>query len=341
MPQPLNSVTTTASQYINTHSVEGTHSVETGVTATIGQATSASVSFHEGPNTHKKQGVLYAPFAAPDIVDMAIGKNMVRAQNGKPIYPLICRNEQDRATLEQVRTTQLSRWQADYEEDSLQLKEYMGHMTQHGFTEEEARQNYPLGPKVFDKVQERLNNKYPALIDALTNLTIKSSDALKSLSPDQHKLYLLGHGGAGMNILAADQACQKGMVTAKEVAHQLAEGGLDKHFTDIRVTACWSADTCAPTSFQKVDLERASQPQTQRSGFLGLFGKKEVVAEPFAQTLSNEMKREGFELPIVSGYHGLGMTFSSFSGEHHLRRLPNSQESNTRASTVREVFIPV
>lgn len=340
MLQPINSVTTTASQYIDTHSVEGTHSVETGVTATTGQATSASVSFHEGPNTHKKQGVLYAPFAAPDIVDMAIGKNMVRAKNGKPIYPLICRNEQDRAALEQVRTTQLSSWQADYEADTLHLKEYMDQMTQQGCTEEEARQKYPLGPEGLEKVQKRIA-KYQSLIDALTNLTIKSSDALKSLSPDQHKLYVVGHGGAGMNILAADHSCQQGMVTAKEVAHQLAEGGLDKHFTDIRVTACWSADTCAPTSFQKSDLERASQPQTQRSGFLGLFGKNEVVAEPFAQTLSNEMKREGFELPIVSGYHGQGLTFSSFSGEHHLRRLPNSQESNTRASTVREVFLPV
>ncbi|WP_108986483.1 hypothetical protein [Edwardsiella ictaluri] len=269
---------------------------------------------------------------------MAIGKNMVRTKQSKPIYPLLSRNEQDKATLEQMRATLLSKWKEEYEAEILHLKEYIDQITQHGLTEKEARQHYPLGPEGFDNIQKRIV-KYCALIDALTNLTIKSSNDLKSLSPDQHKLYVVGHGGAGMDILAEDPACQQGMVTAKEIAHQLAEGGLDKRFTDIRVTACWSADTCEPTSFQKSALDLASQPETQRSGFLGLFGKKEIVAEPFAQTLSNEMTREGFEQPRVSGYHGIGMTFSSF-GEHNLRRLPESEESDARASTVRRVFIP-
>ncbi|MBZ6067275.1 hypothetical protein LA374_13820 [Aeromonas schubertii] len=334
---PINGVTTTAS-----HSIV-THGVDTGATTRIGQATSANVSFHEGPNTHQKQGVLYAPFAAPDIVEMAIGKNMIRAQQGKPLYPLICRNEQDKATLEQLRTTLLNTRKEDYEVMTSGLNDYINQMAKNGFTEEEARQNFPSGgPERFDRLQNNIS-KLPPMIDALTNLTIKGSDDLKLLPPNQHKLYVVGHGGAGMDILAADQACQQGMVTAKEVAHQLAEGGLDKRFTDIRVTACWSADTCAPTSFQKSALDRASQPKTQQSGFLGLFGfgKKEVVAEPFAQTLSNAMKREGFEQPRVSGYHGTGMTFSSFLGEHHLRRLPDSQESDARASTVRQFFIPV
>ncbi|MFV3350074.1 hypothetical protein [Aeromonas veronii] len=335
--QPISGVNSPATQTI----AAATHAVKTDATTRTGQATSASVSPHEGPNTHKKQGVLYAPFAGSDIVNMAIGKNMVRAQQGKPIYPLISSNEQDKATLEQLRTTQLSSWKNDYAADLLFRQEYMDQMTQRGFTEQEARQYFPLGPEGFDKLQKGLT-KYPPIIDALTNLTIKSSNDLKSLSPDQHKLYVVGHGGAGMDILAADEGCQHGMATAKDVAHQLAESGLDKRFTDIRVTACWSADTCAPTSFQKSALDLAAQPKTQRSGFLGLFGKQELVAAPFAQILSNEMKREGFEQPRVKGYHGIGMTFSSFigDGEHHLRRLPKTQESDARASTVRQVFIP-
>ncbi|MNJ37201.1 hypothetical protein D3C77_320100 [compost metagenome] len=143
-----------------------------------------------------------------------------------------------------------------------------------------------------------------------------------------------------MNLLAADEACQNGIATAKDVAQQLREGGLHTAFHDFRVKACHSADTRLPASFNAKELARASKPKTHRTGgFLGLFGKKEIEAEPFAQTLSNELKTVGFEQPNVAGYHGAGVTISA--EDHHYRRLPESQESNIRSSSVRKRFIPV
>lgn len=310
------------------------HTANTNATTPIGKPISAGVSFNEGPNTHKTR-VMYAPFASPDMVKMAIGQNLVRTQQGKPISPLICRTEQDKSELEKTRKISIREQEQEIEKLQSKIsdhKEVVDLVKEGGFTHEEACDVGLLTPSELQKTEERLNVLLHTS-DALKNLTITNSDALKSLSPDQHKLYVLGHGGPGLDLLAADPDCKQGKVTAYTLALQLAKAGLDPLFSDIRVTSCYSADTRVPVSLKDPDaLKDASKPRILRNG---------NRREPFAQTLSTKMRNVGFTQVSVSGYHGQGLTFSSFMGDgkHHLHKLPD-QESGTISSTVRQIFTP-
>ncbi|WCH23634.1 hypothetical protein [Aeromonas salmonicida] len=340
------------------------HTANTDATTPIGQATSASVSFNEGPNTHKERA-MYAPFPALDMVRIAAFENATRRRNGKTEAPLICGNQAElegirqglisvnenaiKETLSIINEIQYSIenpviWDPlDSAEDSPEFwdpldsaedsPEYWdkldsGEIIPDRKSQFAYLQSWELEALLVEQTEDL--DMLSSVVDALKNLTIETSDALKLLSPGQHKLYVLGHGEPGSDVLSADSECRHGMVTAMKVAHLLAEQGLNKGFRDVRVTSCFSADTCVPTSFKEPALYKASQPLFAPNG--------DVVAEPFAQTLSNEMKRVGFEQPRVSGYHGAGL--SSIYAEHHQYCLPDTQEPVVRASIVRQVFIP-
>lgn len=309
------------------------HATQTASTPQAGQATGASSSPLPGPSS-QKTGSLYAAFASEDIVQQALGKNLSRDTNGKPLYPLIARNDQDRGALEQWRqheANDLTQRSQSFNQGIQKLQ------SQHGLTRDQIRT--AMGPQSFDAGQAAAN-RLQQEADILARMEIRSNQngqELAHLRPGNDKLYIIGHGGPGMNILAADQQCLQGKATAADVAGQLASGGLDKAFSDIRVTACYSADTRAPSSFAPRHLAQAAKPNTERSGFLGLFGTKTVKAEPFAQTLSNELKKAGFAQPNVAGYHGAGVTFST---DHQQRRLPGTQEADVRSSDVRQRFAP-
>ncbi|NOJ23248.1 hypothetical protein [Vibrio coralliilyticus] len=321
--------------------IQANHSIATSSTASTSQSSGAQYGEVTGVTTsnlsmtssQSKQGAIYAPFAAEDIVTQALGRNLPRASQGKELYPLISRSDQDKATLEQHRNEQI----ADLSKH-IQFDNKINEIVQNtGATRDEIRQL--MGPDLFDKGMSA-DLRFKQEVDVLKRLDIQSNEGQQQLSKLQagkDKLYIVGHGGAGMNILAADQACAQGKVTAGDLASQLREGGLPKSFNDIRVTACYSADTKSPKSFHHKDLQRAAQPTTHKTGFLGLFGPKEVKAEPFAQTLSNKLKSEGFEQPDVTGYHGAGV---SLSPEHHHRRLPETKEQDARSSTVKQHFYP-
>lgn len=277
---------------------------------------------------------MYAPFASEDMVQQALGRNLSRDTNNKPLYPLVARNDQDRDALEQWRqqkSAYFSQRAQPFEQTVQQMQ------SQHNLSRAQIRNM--MGAQDFDKAQAA-SQRFRQQSDILRRLEIRSNEngqELSKLRLDQHKLYIIGHGGPGMNILAADEECQQGMASAVEVAAQLATGKLDKAFGDIRVVACYSADTREPTSFHARDLARAAKPDATRSGCLGLFGSKVVEAEPFAQTLSNELKKNGFQQPDVAGYHGAGVTFSS---DHQKRRMLNGQQADIRASDVRQRFTP-
>jgi len=81
---------------------------------------------------------------------------------------------------------------------------------------------------------------------------------LNHLSPERDKLYVIGHGGAGLDLLAADEAVTQGHMSAKNLARQMEVSGLPKVFKDIRVTACYSADSIKPTSFSSEELDETS-----------------------------------------------------------------------------------
>ncbi|SUX56103.1 hypothetical protein [Chromobacterium vaccinii] len=300
----------------------------------VGQTTGASSSPLPGPSS-QKAGALYAPFAEKDILMMTAGKNHPRDINNKTLYPLIARNDQDHTKLEQLRQETAN----DLEKlgnDSLQLMARV--LRDQNLTPEQLRSQ--MGPSKFDHYVSSAD-KMLQRADTLRKVEIRSNEngqELSRLRPGQDKLYVLGHGGHGLSILAADEKCEQGMVTAADLTRQLTDGGLNKAFNDIRVTACYSADTKKPTSFHPDDLTRAAQPNTKRGGFLGLIGRKIVTAEPFAQTLSNELKKSGFTQPHVAGYHGAGLQVPS--SNHQQRRLPGTQEADVRSSDVRQRFTP-
>ncbi|MEZ6940863.1 RHS repeat-associated core domain-containing protein, partial [Aeromonas sp. S12(2024)] len=276
------------------------------------------------------EGFLYAPFSSPDVVIQAATHNIRREQSGKSPRVLISQNSQDRISLEQYRSNQIATRNAMIQK----IQGTMNDIMQMANVPQDQIANF-LGVDTFNEMMSNMN-RLKGQVNALNQLSITSNTILSTLSSaQQHKLYILGHGGPGKNFLAADQDMAMGMATASEVARQLATGGLEKEFIDIRALACNSADTREPRSFQGNDLMEASLPITKRTGLFGLFGKKRVVAEPFAQTLSNELSREGFGQAKVSGYHGAGVTFSN---NHHMRRLLNGQTPDVRASSVRRQF---
>lgn len=274
---------------------------------------------------------MYAPFASKDMVAMVVGRNLSRSAKGQALYPMIARNDQEQELLEEFRQEKIGELGQKYKNisgivDSLRNKS-----------------NLPLDDKLAKlfgeaesalKILERQD-------EVLRRIEIRSNEAgqeLSRLQPNHDKLYIIGHGGAGMNMLAADPECREGRVTGKDVARQLADGGLDKAFVDIRISACYSADSRRPMSFHRQDLERAAEPDTKRGGLLGVFGTRVVTREAFAQTLSNELNRVGFTQASVVGYHGAGVVYSN--GDHQMQCLPDTKHEDIRSSTVRQHFAP-
>ncbi|MPV70219.1 hypothetical protein [Burkholderia sp. BE17] len=296
--------------------------------------TGASNSLLLGPSS-QKSGSLYAAFASKDIVTQALGKNLARSYKGKQLYPLIARNDEDQVLLEKFREKQVSELRGSGSKFFRTIEQFQ---SDHHFSYGQAREK--LGADVFDK-SEAASRKFLWQAEILERIEIRSNEAGQALSrlrPSHDKLYILGHGGAGMDILAADAKCLEGMVKGKDVARQLADGGLDKAFSDIRVTACYSADSRKPMSFHPEDLVRAAKPDTKRGGLFGVFGAKVATREPFAQTLSNELNRVGFAQPSVVGYHGAGVTFPP--NDHHVQHLPEVDQADKRSSEVRQHFAP-
>ncbi|WP_052941372.1 hypothetical protein [Chromobacterium subtsugae] len=298
-----------------------------------GQPTGLTSSPLPGP-TSSRQAVIYAPFAAGDVVTQSLGKNLVREQNGKPLLPLIAQDDQAHVRLQQLQQQQVQDLRG---KGSLFPDQIRKLQQQHNLSQDVLRQH--IGPAEFDKAMQA-SATFARQADVLQRMEIRSNEhgaELGRLQPQRDKIYIVGHGGPGMDILAADQQVTQGKATSADVAQQLAAGGLDRAFRDFRATACFSADTREPTSFHPADLGRAAAPALgPRPGFLQLFGKRPVLSQPFAQSLSDELAKQGFKQPEVAGYHGAGVTFSQIG--HSSRRLPGAADS--RASELKQVFTP-
>ncbi|MBA8734379.1 hypothetical protein [Chromobacterium violaceum] len=284
-----------------------------------------------------RQAALYAPFAAKDIVEQGLGRNLVREQRGKPLLPVIVRDDRTREQLQNLKDAK----QQDLSAKSRLFSDSVDQLRrQYQLSEAQARQL--IGPETFDKARKDAGilARQADVLRKMEILSNRDGAELGKLVPDRDKLYIIGHGGSGMDILAADAAVTQGRATAADVAAQLAAGGLSTDFRDIRVTACHSADSRDPLSFRPVDLSRAAKPvYGRKTGWLGLFGQRAVLSQPFAQTLSDALRKQGFHQPEVSGYHGAGVTYSAAG--HHARRLPGgSAQADVRAADVRRVFTP-
>lgn len=276
---------------------------------------------------------LYAPFASKDMVEKAVGFNIARLVAGKPVYPLIARNDKECGELEQWRRSKIEQLNEKTNSASLLIKAIQD---KSNLTRDALRIEF--GAKAFDKLSSDIT-QLQRTVDTLNHLEILSNQThrkLAALRPGVDKLYLLGHGAPGVGKLSADPSGLPA-VTAKELARQLATGGLNVKFKDFRVAACHSADARYPESFKPGDLIRAAQVAVETDGYWNCFGFGTSPDKPFAQSLCNELKKAGFKQPEVSGYHGSSVTYST---THHYCRLPDTQEEDVRSSTVRRRFTP-
>lgn len=277
---------------------------------------------------------LYAPFASEDMVMQAAGFNFARLVAGKPLYPLIARSDKECEELETWRHSKIEQL-TEVGNATLQwIKQLQEQLDKCNLTLDEFRLQY--GAEDFDEIAKNIKQLQHTK-DALSRIEILSNPArqkLARLRPGVDKLYLLGHGAPGMNKLSADMLGLS-EITAEELASQLAAGGLDPWFDDLRVSTCFSADARLPESFEPGALMHAAQAEVGSNRLWKWLGYGASTVEPFAQSLCNALKRAGFKQAAVSGYHGAGRVFSS---DHHYNCLPGTQEADVRASSVRQLF---
>lgn len=280
-----------------------------------------------------KRGTIYAPFAAADLVDQSLGMNSVRHRKGKSLYPVIVSDDVALQKMEQFRAAAAADLKSRIDHLSASLQSMESTLKSNpGWTADTMRNS--LNPATFDKMLEGMSKLSQDLVVAnrLQFLNNQTTQALSRLSPDNDKLYIIGHGGAGMDILAADQQMSLGMITAESLAEDLDSGGLDHGFQDIRVTACYSADADKPASFEQSELDRAADPGR---GLLGWLNPPQSRKAPFAKSLRTALSDKGFSAVPVTGYHGAGVTFASDNGQ--TRRLPGV--ADVRRSKVKRMFL--
>ena len=277
-----------------------------------------------------KQGFIYLSFIAPDMVTQPLGYNLPRAAKGKSLYPVIVPDDNAKEEIEQLRDSKVQELKERYNK----AVNLIDKITKLASSDEEVAQE--LKGEDFKKLlrgKDMFWNQFNVL-KSIIYQSNKNNEALSRLCASTDKLYVMGHGGPGMDLLAADQQVTQGKATARDVARQLARGGLSKEFLDIRVTACFSADSIEPETFEQGELERTSSLyEVKGKGMFARFKKKEII-QPFAQSLSNALGEEGFSLVTVSGYHGAGVTYTQ--QENHSRRI--SGVTDVRSSTVRRQF---
>ncbi|MGQ5525141.1 membrane-targeted effector domain-containing toxin [Chitinimonas sp. PSY-7] len=280
-----------------------------------------------------RQAVLYSPFASEDMITQSLGRNLIRKRNGKPLLPLIAQDDQAQAQLLQLKRQREQEYRAEEAEWHRELQEWR---QESKLSPEEIRQwmdQHHYDRRVADFIYQ---------LDVLQQMEIRSNAGgaeLSKLRPAHDKIYIIGHGTAGMDFLAADTDVTQGMVTAADVAQQLIDGGLHRDFSDVRVTACYSADTQKPTSFDLPDLQHAAQAEL---GPIPGSSESGVLKQSFAQSLSNELVKAGYSAIKVTGYHGLGFTFpeQNYKVRHLLDEEGNWHGLEARAADVKQVFSP-
>lgn len=280
-------------------------------------------------------GALYAPFASESMAMLGTSFNVSRHAVGKPLYPLIARNDQECDVLRQWLHHEIIETTAALEAITpvIQLAQDKDDLAIAKF----GRSNFKDVVSRAEQLQLRL--------DTLRQMKIISNQdkqELASLQPETDKLYLLGYGYPGESHLAAG-SWPHGSVTSAELANQLASGGLNPAFKDFRAATPYSADVQEPRSFGAKDLKRAARAPVEKDYvwrflfFIMRVSQSNGQAGPFAQTFCNALKNAGFTQPQVSGYHGAR---SPYSTNHHYCRLPGMPKEVVRASSVRKVFTP-
>ncbi|EEQ4773604.1 secretion protein EspS, partial [Escherichia coli] len=160
---------------------------------------------------------------------------------------------------------------------------------------------------------------------------------IKTILPDDltpgkyNKIYLSGHGSAGLPLLkCGDEFLSPADIVDRIVQHNLHE------IDDIRLTSCNSANIIKNKDFSPDEIDKSSNIN---NGWLArtLFGQKKSLAEH----VYAEFESRGINVSI-SGYHGIGVFYVPEHGKPttHLRSttVPATPEYTVRRSDYRATF---
>lgn len=263
----------------------------------------------------KKLGFMFSPFANHDTMLSSMGENLARAKKGKAMRPLILSDEEAVSDFEKVRQNYVSKWQP-----GIEMYQKLGLSEKSQLSQKEIGNFEDMGRRL--QVLQGMN--------VIPNRRKQTQETeLSKLSPDKSKLYVLGHGGVNMDLIASTIDGKQATRTSSQLAGDLST--LPKKYEDVRITSCWSANSAKPVSFSTSEKTRTSQA-TQWSVWSPLSSK---TTKSFSQNLSEQMTELGFSKLQVTGYHGAGKTVPE--GNEHQRTLPDSN-TTVRRSTVAQKF---
>jgi hypothetical protein len=295
----------------------------------------------------RKAAYYYAHQGDGDIFKMAVGGNLPRmrklekTKQGRGPIPVLARDEEVRDALQAARKALLSQYYAILDDSKNLTNNALDKIKKF-----EAMRGNLMGREPEPKLEETLRNldkvktATQGSLDAALHATqvttekIKAIEAteilgpkempLSELDPDNTKLYMLGHGGAGTGALQT--TTEGGAFTFGEAARGLKKAGLHQKFKAVNLPSCESADATTRTSFA------AHSPAYSRDGT----GARRTAP---AQILADELYRAGFTHAKVKGYQGMGVMFPP--GETAMSRIHvGDDEINERRSRVATVFKP-
>jgi len=259
------------------------------------------------PDRVQKKAYMYAPFVGGDALVQIVSGSYGRAG---AVVSAVVKNAKAKNKLEAKIKAELK--------GSLSNKEYFKKRVA-------VMEASHLGDETRAKLLQMTEamTHYTKMAAVLTHLDVIDNSKEKLLSklrPGQHKLYVVGHGGAGRDVLAETQEGKK-TITVDKLVEQFVKGGLSLDFDDVRIIGCYSADSVVINTFDEAELARAVKGQRGGRG-------------AFAALVSDAFKKRNYINMVVTGYHGLGW---SYPGEHHERRV-TKESSPVRRSTVRHRF---
>lgn len=191
-----------------------------------------------------------------------------------------------------------------------------GHMSR--VAKGKALADYPIvfteekGLDVFFKLRGDALNKYRESpwaedvdIDDDEDLDVRASTYLLthvsvSMAREFHfrddlKVYVFGHGRAGVCDLIVDQK----IFSMRDVVRKMADVNVPKGIKDVRLISCGSADAREVPDLSVANLQVYSE----------MYSADGRIYQAPAQALVDALSDEGFDNVVVTGYHGDGLVY--------------------------------
>ena len=249
----------------------------------------------------EKVGYIYTSLTSGDIASLISGYALTRHQAGKAIRAVIVNDDDAKAELQRLMGVHAEKMIGMSEAHERNLIDYL---RKTGLSRDQIRAKNSRQFDELNRMSEAaaMEGELVGKIEVLSNAR---TGVLRSLEPTGSKLYIVGHGSAGLNSIADTTDWLGKTVSAGELAKVLHNQGLPKEYQDIRVLACNSADVLAPGSFARQELQQAFDPRIDVSALTLDVGWEQLRS--FAQSLSHALWWEGYLSLKVTGYQGAGV----------------------------------